>query len=180
MAPNALPADEKARLRKIQFNAQTELHAMWNGGQKDAAHKIYLGAKAHVQDGGSAGNIAEAKRLIAGKPGLTAWFAEPGSKHSDAKTGLAPGRVKPDDIQTGPVEGIGELAEDLNPLVAIEGFLSVLTNRNTWLRVGEGLLGILLVGVGVIAITRGTPVGSAVKKAVKATPAGRITKVVKK
>lgn len=64
-------------------------------------------------------------------------------------------------------------------LTDVSGFLSALTQRNTWLRVGEGILGLLLIGIGVAALTKNTPIGSALRTGVKATPAGRITKALK-
>lgn len=60
----------------------------------------------------------------------------------------------------------------------VTGFLSALAQRNTWLRVGEGVLGLLLIGIGVAAITRNTPLGSAIRAGVKATPAGKVTKIL--
>lgn len=60
----------------------------------------------------------------------------------------------------------------------VTGFLSALAQRNTWLRVGEGVLGLLLIGIGVAAVTRNTPLGSAIRSGVKATPAGKVTKIL--
>lgn len=64
-------------------------------------------------------------------------------------------------------------------LTDISGFVSALTQRNTWLRIGEGILGLLLVGIGIAAVTRGTPVGAAVRKAANVTPVGKVAKVLK-
>jgi hypothetical protein len=59
-------------------------------------------------------------------------------------------------------------------------FFNALTQGNTWIRVGEGALGLLLLVVGVAAITRGTPIGSAIRTGAKAMPAGKaIGKVIK-
>lgn len=54
-------------------------------------------------------------------------------------------------------------------LTDLSGFLSALTERNTWIRVGEGLLGLILIGIGIAAVTRSNPVAQrAVKTAAKA------------
>ena len=70
------------------------------------------------------------------------------------------------------IPGVGALTD-------INGFVSALTQRNTWMRIGEGVLGLLLIGIGVAALTKGTPIGAAIRTGVKATPAGRVTKVLK-
>lgn len=54
-------------------------------------------------------------------------------------------------------------------LSGIASTLSALSSPNTWLRIGEGLLGLLLITVGVVAITKSTDAGKAVANtAVKA------------
>lgn len=40
-----------------------------------------------------------------------------------------------------------------NPLGTLSGFLAALENKNTWLRVGEVALGLILIGVGIAKIT---------------------------
>lgn len=72
----------------------------------------------------------------------------------------------------GSIPGVGTLTD-------INGFVSALTQRNTWLRIGEGILGLLLIGIGVAALTKGTPIGAAIRTGVQATPAGKVTKVLK-
>lgn len=53
----------------------------------------------------------------------------------------------------------------------ILGFLGAFTNANTWLRVGEVVLGLLLVVAGVVKLAGPT--------VLSATPAGRVAKAVK-
>jgi len=74
--------------------------------------------------------------------------------------------------QVGSIPGVGQLTD-------INGFVSALTQRNTWLRIGEGLLGLLLIGIGVAALTKGTPIGAAIRTGAQATPVGRVAKVLK-
>jgi hypothetical protein len=59
------------------------------------------------------------------------------------------------------------LVSTVEPLAGIAGVLSTLTQRSTWLRIAEGLLGLTLVGIGVLAITRSTPAGKAIESGVK-------------
>jgi hypothetical protein len=65
------------------------------------------------------------------------------------------------------------LEANVEPLAGIAGILSTLTSPNTWLRVGEGILGLLLLTVGVVAITKSTPVGKAVTNT-----AGKVAKYI--
>jgi hypothetical protein len=47
---------------------------------------------------------------------------------------------------------------------ALGKLAQALGNRNTWLRVAEGVLGIALILVGVSKLAEGTPIASAIKK----------------
>lgn len=49
----------------------------------------------------------------------------------------------------------------------IGGFLSALVNKNTWLRIGEGVIGIILLGIGVSVIAKSTSAGQAATKVAK-------------
>lgn len=91
-------------------------------------------------------------------------------KHPKKDPGLLSPGLSPGTIPGMP--GTGTLTD-------LSGFLSALTQRNTWLRIGEGLLGLMLIGIGVAALTKGTPIGSAIRKGVNVTPAGRVAKVLK-
>ena len=76
------------------------------------------------------------------------------------------------------VPGLNQAVKDIpgaGSLTDLSGFLSALTQRNTWLRIGEGLLGLILIGIGIAAVTRSTPVGKAAIKA-----AGTAAKVIPK
>jgi hypothetical protein len=64
----------------------------------------------------------------------------------------------------GGVLGPASLLPGSGVLTDLPGFLSALTQRNTWLRVGEGFLGLILIGIGVFAITRSQPIGKAAIK----------------
>jgi hypothetical protein len=76
----------------------------------------------------------------------------------------------------GVADSIGNVATNLVPGVKEIGqFFNALTQGSTWLRIAEGALGVLLVGLGIAAITKGTPIGSAIRS----TPVGKIAKVVK-
>jgi hypothetical protein len=45
-------------------------------------------------------------------------------------------------------------------LTTVEGFLSTLTNSNTWLRVAEVILGLVLIAVGLAKLTNAVPVAT--------------------
>lgn len=70
----------------------------------------------------------------------------------------------------GAAPGVAKAAGDLAKGVDITGFLSALTSPNTWLRVGEAVLGLALVLVGVAKL-----LGPSVMNVV---PAGRIAKAI--
>ena len=66
------------------------------------------------------------------------------------------------------------LESNVEPLAGIAGILSTLTNANTWLRIGEGVLGIVLIGIGLFAVTKSTDAGKAV-----ASTAVKAAKIIK-
>lgn len=64
-----------------------------------------------------------------------------------------------------------------NPISGVKdvaGFVSALSNPNTWLRVAEVVVGLLLVGVGVNAMLKGAPVNAAKKTAKAGAKAGEL------
>jgi hypothetical protein len=80
--------------------------------------------------------------------------------------------------------GVGQASDNLgipnnipNPSDALSGIastISALSNPNTWLRIGEGILGIVLIGIGLMAVTKSTDAGKAV-----ASTAVKAAKVIK-
>lgn len=58
-----------------------------------------------------------------------------------------------------PLSGIQSAVTDIN------GLATALTQRNTWLRAAEIVLGGVLLAIGIAAIVKATPVGSAIKSA---------------
>jgi hypothetical protein len=60
-------------------------------------------------------------------------------------------------------------------VLEIGKFFSALTQGSTWIRIAEGALGVMLLGLGIAAITKGTPIGSAIRS----TPIGKVAKVLK-
>jgi hypothetical protein len=71
----------------------------------------------------------------------------------------------------GTIEGAGNLVEDLNPLEAIKdlvgvlgGFVSWLTDPDTWRRIALVGIGIGIVYVGTITVARGTDAGQSVER----------------
>jgi hypothetical protein len=71
--------------------------------------------------------------------------------------------------------GAPRMPKITDPLQAIGDFFSKLGQANTWIRVGEVLLGIILLAVGAARITHAE---NFVSKAVGHTPAGRIAKLI--
>ena len=51
----------------------------------------------------------------------------------------------------------------------MSGLISAIVNKNTWLRIGEGLIGIILLGIGVSIVAKSTSVGKSVTKVAKTT-----------
>ena len=186
MAPS-IPTIPRDQIKTIRDAAQNALNALWTAGKKTEAREIYAGMRAHVtygwrdKPGNYAGDIAKARSRISQVAGgqaapLNAYLSTDAKSLYDAKSDgfPAPPRVDPASVGS-----IGESLDATLPSLDITGFLSTLTNRNTWLRVGEAVLGLLLVGIGVAAITKGTAIGSAIRTGVKATPVGKVAKVLK-
>lgn len=57
-------------------------------------------------------------------------------------------------------------ANPLSGLAAIGDFFSRLSQANTWLRIGEGLLGIILIAVGLAKMTHAVPAATKIARAV--------------
>jgi len=64
---------------------------------------------------------------------------------------------------TNPVSGITDGAKETAK------FLDALMNPNTWVRLGEVVVGVILIAVGVSAMTKANPVAKGTKAAAKAT-----------
>lgn len=80
---------------------------------------------------------------------------------------IAPGTGFVGGLPQGVGGAVGQgLVNAADPIAGIAGILSALTQRSTWLRVGEGLLGLILIGVGLAAITRSTSTGKAIQSGV--------------
>jgi hypothetical protein len=179
----------KDTIRGIRDNAQNALHQLWQSGKKDVARDIYGGMRAWVEygwrkmPGSSAAQLAKARSLLSGLPSeisapISTYLATDAKSLYDAKSDgyPAPPQANPKSVgDFGKAAG----AAGAGVLTDVSGFLSALTQRNTWLRVGEGVLGLLLVGIGIAAITRNTPIGSAIRTGISATPVGRVSKVLK-
>jgi hypothetical protein len=115
---------------------------------------------------------------------LTAWFSDPAAvaAYTKAIGGAVGSAVKGtgDAVGSG-AAAVGTLPAGVGAAVGqgladsfqggILGFLGALTSANTWLRVGEVVLGVLLVIAGVVKLA-----GPA---ALSATPAGRLAKAVR-
>lgn len=109
----------------------------------------------------STGYLADALRAL-GYQGPYTWaqaqtVLELGKKV--AGTGAAPISSTAGEAATGQT---GSLP---NPLAAVTDFLHRLTDSNTWLRVAEGILGLLLIAVGVAKLTNAVPVATTIARA---------------
>lgn len=88
-------------------------------------------------------------------------LAQIGASIGGAASGIA---NSPGDLNIG--KGIvGGLHDTVAPAIDVAGFLSALVQRNTWVRIGEGVLGLILIGIGIAAVTRSQPLGKAAIKA---------------
>lgn len=70
-------------------------------------------------------------------------------------------------LAQGTASGIDATAQALAPLTAIGDFFGRLTEGNTWIRIGEGLLGVLLIAVGIAHMTNAVPAATKIAKMVK-------------
>jgi hypothetical protein len=58
------------------------------------------------------------------------------------------------------VTGVGQTT----PVQLTQGILSVLQNGNLWLRIGEGILGIVLIAIGIAKLTNAVPAATKIAK----------------
>lgn len=65
-------------------------------------------------------------------------------------------------VQTTPAKS--PLSSLKNPLDAADQFLGNLANANTWIRVGEVLLGLILIAIGVAELTHAVPIATSIAK----------------
>jgi len=164
-------ATPKDQVKAARDAAQQVLHALWTAGQHDLARTIYGGMRAYVQSKGGGGKfLADAKRAIATLPAaqqgpLNAFLAIPGKDLYDAKSDgfPAPPQADPGSVGSLPDSAGKTLG---GALTDINGFLSRLTQRNTWIRVGEILLGVVLIAVGVARMTNAVSAATKIAKAV--------------
>lgn len=61
-----------------------------------------------------------------------------------------------------------DVAQGLASAFDMSSLISAIVNKNTWLRIGEGLMGILLLGIGISIMAKSTSVGRSTIKAGKA------------
>jgi hypothetical protein len=71
----------------------------------------------------------------------------------------------------GAAQAAGFLSNPLDYLKDIGGFFDDLTSGNLWLRIGEVVLGLILIAVGVARLTHAIPAATQVAKTVGATAA---------
>lgn len=114
-------------------------------------------------------------RKSAKSPGAN-WVEIPGA--TDAMTEQQAAQVLAQDIADGKFgESLGNglrkaagaipgVNSTLGGLAAIGDFFARLTEANTWLRIGEGVLGIILIAVGVARLTHAVPIATHIAGAV--------------
>jgi hypothetical protein len=64
------------------------------------------------------------------------------------------------------------LTSDLNPLAGIASAISAFTSKNLWMRVGEVVVGVILLAIGVNALFKGKPLNVVTKAAGAAAVVG--------
>ena len=72
------------------------------------------------------------------------------------------------------VQGIDNVAHSLNPTQLWTNIWGVLSNSNTWIRIGEGVVALILLDVGLKAFTNKSVIETVAKK----TPTGKLGKVL--
>lgn len=171
----------KVHQRKIQgivpnWNWRDPVHNM------QAAHMIWRGAGGSFKKDWSAyGNTRYRQALPQATVALAQLRAELAKNLGDeqgvmrkllsgvtGQVGSTPGPGVADSVTgavTNLVPGVKEIGQ----------FFNALTQGATWLRIGEAALGIMLVGLGVAAMTKGTPIGSAIRS----TPVAKVGKLLK-
>lgn len=117
---------------------------------------------------------------------IRALFDNPGLVQADIIGHFQPGTtiggpVSTVGTQVGNLPGgvAGDIGQGLHstfsPLGGIASTLSALGQANTWIRIGEAVVGIVLIGIGISAITKSTPIGASIKSGVT-----KVAKVVPK
>lgn len=96
---------------------------------------------------------------------LTRYLADTWIADYNAALGSGSQPGGPNDITT-PGGVWGALAQS-SGLGAVGEFVKGLGQASTWLRVGEGVLGLVLIAVGVARLTHAVPVATSIAKAVK-------------
>jgi hypothetical protein len=89
-------------------------------------------------------------------------FTTKAEAESDAATGNYPANVSGSGNEssvTGAIPGLAQIGD----------FFARLTEGNTWIRIGEALLGIVLIAVGMARITHAVPVATSIARTVGAT-----------
>jgi hypothetical protein len=61
----------------------------------------------------------------------------------------------------------GDVGQGLASAFDVSGLISAIVNKNTWLRIGEGVIGILLLGIGVSIVVKSTSAGQTATKVAK-------------
>lgn len=69
-------------------------------------------------------------------------------------------------LAQGTAAGIDATAQALAPLASIGDFFSRLAEGNTWIRIGEGVLGLVLLAVGVAHMTKAVPAATKIARMV--------------
>lgn len=179
MAPTTPDPDatEKAKYKAAVDRAQDAIHKLWKNGGKDRelSKTLHAGLQSYYQKDSARGrnNVKNAIKGIGGYNGdpeiisaVLAIFDLDRKKLHDWTHGF----MLPNNAAKDVHDNIGPSLEDIPGVGALTNpldWLKVLTDKNTWLRVGEALVGLLLIGIGVAAVTKGTPIGSAIRKGTK-------------
>jgi hypothetical protein len=166
MAPSLPTIDDAS---KVKAQAAQAWAAKQSAALNGEFTMIWMGSNFKANSPSAVKFIAKVRKTDpSGAAVLSAFFADPAAQRAMLD------KVAP--IKT-PGENLNDIAHPdlsgLNPVSGIASVLSTLTNANTWLRVGEGILGLLLITVGVVAITKSTSAGKAL-----ASTAGKVAKVV--
>lgn len=61
----------------------------------------------------------------------------------------------------------GDVGAGLTSTFDLGGLISAIVNKNTWLRIGEGAIGIILLGIGISIVAKSTSAGQTATKVAK-------------
>lgn len=157
--------------RAYEVNSNSPTYLLWAGNNQTP---VLIGGQRWTFIEGPFSTQQEAGTAQTQNPGIAARL---GVGAAGAITGTTGGASPPGNVLQKSTSA-ADKAASLNPLHDITQFFTILTERNTWIRVGEVLLGLVLITAGTLKLSEGS--GGLAKAAQVATTVNPATGLVKK